>query len=81
MKRVREREAQKKAAEEENHIQMDRRVRFTDDDDEAFAFNQVEIEEGKIGQKVQAFCEEHKEKDLAKVLLIDSGSTVDLIQD
>ena len=83
MKRVREREAQKKAEEGENHIQMDRRVCFTDDedDDEAFAFNQIEVEKGEIGQNAQAFCEKHKEKNLAKVLLIDSGSTVDLIQD
>ena len=57
-------------------------MRFQDPssgDDQGFAFNHVEV--GVISNEVTEYCHSTSADDLKQVLLLDSGSTVDLIRD
>ena len=58
-------------------------MRFQGDDDNepgSFAFHQTVFQE-KISKLVTDYCHNSTSKELELVLLLDSGSTVDLIQD
>ena len=64
--------------------QRESKVRFQGDEDNDpgnFSFHQKEVFEEMISNQVSDYCHNSTNNDLNAVLLLDSGSTVDLIQD
>ena len=81
MKKAREREQKKQEESSNVQVNKDKEVRFAEDQDKDFAFQQTNFFEETVSQQVTDFCKKKDTFSLAGVILLDSGSAVDMIQD